>query len=150
MLNQQGELLCNLRHPSKDVFSSLWDVNIGGHLDPHESYEACAIRELQEELGVAVSPDELYFMGVVSVDGWDAIRQLYDREHAGVFVWQTDLFLSDFRFQTDEINALRFWPLPEVKNLLQHPHFSFPFVPLEAYLTLLDQILAHLQKNNLA
>src|SRR6476619_3178756 len=61
VLNHRNELLCNLRHASKDLFPLLWDVSIGGHLEPGETYQNCAVRELGEELGVKVKAEDLIF-----------------------------------------------------------------------------------------
>ena len=37
---------------SKDCSPGLWDSSAAGHLDSGEDYDACAYRELEEELGI--------------------------------------------------------------------------------------------------
>lgn len=141
VLNARHELLCNLRHPDKDVFASLWDVCIGGHLAPGESYLAGAVREMGEELGVALQPGHLLFVGNVSINGGDAIKGLFDREHAGVFVWQTDREAEDFDYQREEITRLEFFPLEVVRQNLSSGHPDIPFIPLEeTYLRILAMV----------
>jgi isopentenyldiphosphate isomerase len=141
VLNARRELLCNLRHPDKDVFASLWDVCIGGHLAPGETYPEGAVRELGEELGVPLRVDDLLFVDNVSIDGGDAVKGLFDREHAGVFVWQTDQNAEDFDYQREEITRLAFFPLAEVRRSLSISNPDMRFIPLrETYLRILDLV----------
>jgi isopentenyldiphosphate isomerase len=141
VLNAQRQLLCNLRHPAKDVFASLWDVCIGGHLAPGETYPEGAVREMGEELGVSLQAGDLLFVGNVSINGGDAVKGLFDREHAGVFVWQTDRNAEDFDYQREEITRLAFFPLAEVRGSLAADNPDVPFIPLrETYLRILDLV----------
>ncbi|MFI5223620.1 MAG: NUDIX domain-containing protein, partial [Nitrospirales bacterium] len=43
------------RSMSKDSSPGLWDSSASGHLDRGEDYDACAVRELREEIGLVVS-----------------------------------------------------------------------------------------------
>ena len=141
VLNAERELLCNLRHPDKDVFASLWDVCIGGHLAPGETYFEGAVREMGEELGVSLHAGDLLFIGNVSINGGDAVKGLFDREHAGVFVWQTDRHAEDFEYQREEITRLAFFSLAEVRRNLNAEHPAVPFIPLrEPYLRILELV----------
>lgn len=60
VFNRLGELFVHLRTPTKDVFPSYWDVCVGGVLAAGESYLVGARREIEEELGIALEPDELF------------------------------------------------------------------------------------------
>ncbi len=141
VLNARRELLCNLRHPDKDVFASLWDVCIGGHLAPGETYPEGAVREMGEELGVSLQPGDLVFVGNVSINGGDAVKGLVDREHAGVFVWQTDRQADNFNYQREEITRLAFFSLETVRRSLSVDTPNRSFIPLrETYLRILDLV----------
>jgi isopentenyldiphosphate isomerase len=131
VLNDRNELLCNLRSPLKDVFPLLWDVSIGGHLEPGETYVACAHRELAEELGILVEPSAVHFVSQIKIDGKDEIAQLIDREHAGIFVYKTTLPAQAFNYQQEEIVELRYFPLPVVKQNLLSATPEISFIPLQ-------------------
>lgn len=60
LFNERGEVFVQLRSASKDVNPSLWDTSAAGHVDSGESYIACAVRELKEELGVHVRESEMH------------------------------------------------------------------------------------------
>jgi isopentenyl-diphosphate Delta-isomerase len=130
VLNPAGDVLCNLRHPDKDMFASLWDISFGGHVSAGEDYQQGAWRELEEELGISVAKDELQYLYSMSVDGYDVSNNLTDREHTEVFIWQTDKSLNDFHFQEEEITAIQFVSVHELQAWLQKPNDSFPLVPL--------------------
>jgi isopentenyldiphosphate isomerase len=130
-LNESNDLLCNLRSSLKDVFPLLWDVSIGGHLEPGESYAACARRELAEELGVPVNPEQVHFVAQIKIDGKDEVAQLLDREHAGVFVYKTGIPAQSFAYQQEEITELRYVPLAVVKENLRSSAPQIPFIPLQ-------------------
>ena len=53
VFNDRGALLVQRRSPHKDVCPGLWDVSVGEHLQPGETYEQGAKRGLNEELGIA-------------------------------------------------------------------------------------------------
>lgn len=63
LFNTQGKVFLQLRSMSKDAGAGLWDTSAAGHVDSGESYLQCAVRELEEELGVSVAADKLEFVG---------------------------------------------------------------------------------------
>lgn len=56
LFNSQGEIFLQKRSMNKDENPGLWDSSAAGHVDSGESYESCAIRELNEELGIDQAP----------------------------------------------------------------------------------------------
>ena len=56
---QSGGLILQKRSLNKDIEPGLWTVSCSGHVDRGESFEEAAVREIKEELGVAVSAFDL-------------------------------------------------------------------------------------------
>jgi isopentenyldiphosphate isomerase len=54
VFNSRGEIFLQKRSRKKDTFPGAWDSSASGHLDSGEDYDACAVRELREELGLAI------------------------------------------------------------------------------------------------
>ena len=55
VFNSRGEVFLQKRSMSKDSSPGLWDSSASGHLDCGEDYDACAVRELREEIGLEVN-----------------------------------------------------------------------------------------------
>lgn len=51
VFNSRGEVFLQKRSQWKDRQPSLWDSSASGHVDSGEDYDACAVREVAEELG---------------------------------------------------------------------------------------------------
>src|ERR1051326_1260053 len=52
VFNSRGELFLQKRSRQKDCFPGAWDSSASGHLASGEDYDACAVRELREEIGL--------------------------------------------------------------------------------------------------
>ncbi len=53
VFNSSGQLLLQQRSATKDAYPLCWTSSCSGHLDSGETYQAAAIRELGEEVGLA-------------------------------------------------------------------------------------------------
>lgn len=88
--NSQGELYVHQRTDSKDLFPSYYDMMVGGALAAGEAYQAAALREVQEELGVG--DVEIKFLLETFYDGpqnrsW---IQLFEVVWDGPVKWQKE------------------------------------------------------------
>jgi len=102
IFNQRGELFIHLRTASKDVYPSYWDVTVGGVLGPGESFDAGARREVSEELGINIEPEQLFpfrYADASSVVQAMVYRVVHD---------------GPFRLQPEEIVRGEFVPVTEI------------------------------------
>ena len=62
VFNRRGEVFLQKRSMTKDTFPGAWDSSASGHLDTGEDYDACAVREVREELGIVMErpPERLF------------------------------------------------------------------------------------------
>jgi isopentenyl-diphosphate Delta-isomerase len=81
VFNASGEIYVQRRSEAKDRHPSKLDSSAAGHVDPGESYESAAMRELGEELGIDGRIAEVLR---VSACGQT------DNEHAVLFAVSTD------------------------------------------------------------
>lgn len=78
VFNARGQVFLQKRSMKKDRQPGLWDSSASGHLDCGEAYDACAVRELREEIGLALSapPERLFKL---------AASEQTDQEHVWVY-----------------------------------------------------------------
>lgn len=86
IFNARGEVFLQKRSMSKDSSPGLWDSSASGHLDAGEDYDACAVRELREEIGLVatVPPRRVFKIGACAQTGQEFVW-LYHGESEGPF-----------------------------------------------------------------
>jgi isopentenyl-diphosphate delta-isomerase type 1 len=118
VFNPAGELFVQKRSATKDTFPGCYDSSASGHLGSGEEYNAYAVRELQEELRLEVSPQLLrkhFKIAACPETG---------REFAWVYSIQGDFTPT---VNPAEIDAGRFFPVSSVRALIaQHRECCAP------------------------
>jgi isopentenyldiphosphate isomerase len=73
VFNSRGEIFLQKRSLKKDIAAGKWDSSSSGHLDTGEDYDACAARELREELGLKLAqpPQRLFKIEACKETGWE-------------------------------------------------------------------------------
>lgn len=93
VFNSRGQIFLQKRSMTKDRQPGLWDSSASGHLDRGEDYDACAIREAHEELGLRLGkPPARLFKLSASPET--------DQEHVWVYRCQAD---GPFSLHPEEI-----------------------------------------------
>ena len=89
--NARGELFLQKRSMQKDCFPGAWDSSASGHVDAGEEYDACAVRELREELGwqPSLPPRRLFKIDACAETGQEFVW-VYRCEAEGPFQLQSE------------------------------------------------------------
>ena len=90
-----------------------WDISAAGHIRPGED----GLREIKEELGADVTPEELIDVGVLTVD--QRCDGTINRERPRVYLWDSGRHLESFTFEDGEVTALTSLSLAQVQELLR-------------------------------
>ena len=93
VFNSRGQVFLQKRSLKKDRQPGLWDSSASGHVDSGEGYDACAARELREEIGLQLSapPQRLFKL---------AASPQTDQEHVWVYRCEAE---GPFTLAPDEI-----------------------------------------------
>ncbi len=93
VFSSRGDVFLQKRSMTKDKSPGLWDSSASGHVDSGETYDACAVRELYEELGFTPPhpPKRLFKLAACPAT---------DQEHVWVYRCETD---GPFNLNPEEI-----------------------------------------------
>jgi isopentenyldiphosphate isomerase len=91
VFNSRGEVFLQKRSLKKDRESGKWDSSTSGHVDSGEDYDACAVRELREEIGLEVKScsQRLFKIDARPETGWE-FCWVYRCESEGPFQLHPD------------------------------------------------------------
>ena len=86
VFNTRGEVFLQKRSMSKDTHPGVWDSSASGHVDSGEHYDACAVRELREEIGLVVGtpPQRLFKIDACEETGQEFVW-IYKLDSEGPF-----------------------------------------------------------------
>jgi len=93
VFNSRRQIFLQKRSRNKDRQPGLWDSSASGHVESGEDYDACAVRELREEIGLQLNatPQRLFKL-VASAET--------DQEHVWVYRCEAE---GPFTLDPDEI-----------------------------------------------
>ncbi len=105
VFNARGEIFLQKRSMSKDSSPGRWDSSASGHVDSGEDYDACAVRELREEIGLLVSacPSRVFKVGPCAETGQEFVW-LYHDVSEGPFVLHPEEIEGGEWFACEHIN----------------------------------------------
>ncbi len=111
--NDAGELevLWQRRSEKVDRFPGDYDVSAGGHINLGESVVDAAIRELYEEIGARVMPEDLHFVTSMEVSPNRFIK--------GAFLVDWTGREEDFAFNDEEVSEVKWVPFVEMEEFRQ-------------------------------
>lgn len=103
-----------LRSGQKQDYPGLLDITAAGHLLANETVED-GIREVQEELGLELSFEELIPLGTIPYRMQK--EALIDKERAHVFLYNNSFQLEEFKLQKEEVSGIVTAKLEDFRKL---------------------------------
>ena len=92
-----------IRSHTKKDYPNLLDITAAGHILAHESmYDG--IREVQEEVGIDISFDELIPLGIINY--CITMEDFIDKELAHVFLYEMKGTMDDYTVQIEEVSGI--------------------------------------------
>ena len=91
VFNSRGQIFLQKRSMKKDRQPGVWDSSSSGHVDSGENYDACAVRELREEIGLSVAQPPRRLFKIDACEATDAeFVWVYRCESEGPFTLHPD------------------------------------------------------------
>lgn len=109
IVDDNGNILIQQRLATAHKFPNMWS-NTGGAVDAGESSLKAVIRELDEELGIKVTPDDLELIA--------SYKRIKD--YADVWVLRKNINIDDLMLQKDEVQAVKWVSLQEFENMIDN------------------------------
>ncbi len=110
--NDKHYIIFQKRHRDKDTFPNRYDITAAGHLMAGES-PSDGIREVQEELGIDITFEDLQYLGIIKYDFHS--DELIDREFCHVFISECNMPFYEYSPQLEEVSGLVKLDMEEAK-----------------------------------
>lgn len=107
IIDDNGNLLIQQRLATAHKFPNMWS-NTGGAVDAGESSLDAVIRELDEELGIKVTPDDLELI----------VSYKRIKDYADVWVLKKNINIENLVLQKDEVQDVKWASLQEFENMI--------------------------------
>lgn len=128
LVNDKGEILLQLRTADKDIYPSVWDISVGGHVGAGEDTTITACREMGEELGILAKPEDFRYLSTVK----EVLKtgSYTSSEFVDVFLIRKNVTEKDITMQESEVADFKFVPLKTFFDMVDRkdkqlfPHYD--------------------------
>ena len=115
------DVLLQKRSMQKESFPGLYDTSSAGHIPAGSEPVPSALRELEEELGIRASADDLSYAGSFRVRYEKEFhgRLFRDNEVTWVYVYRQPVDIGQLTLQASEVDEVRWFDLDDVYREIQ-------------------------------
>lgn len=115
-INSKGELLIQKRAAKKVNWPNHWDISVGGHVEAGQTTFTAAIREIKEETGFILTPEDLEFLFTQKHSSIHGGKNYNNNEFDETFLVSKEFDIDALSFSRDEISEFKFIPWRELKE----------------------------------
>lgn len=137
VINNNNEILMQKRSSNKKVYPNLWSIFVKGHVQAGESSIDACIRELNEEVGINITSNELNYLYTIYEE---VIKENFiERMFYDTYILRKDFNLNDITIQEEELSEIKLVDSNKVISLIENNDKSL--VPnLEDYKRIINYI----------
>ena len=136
IVNPKGELLLQLRAPTKSLHPNMWDISSAGHVRAGETVEGGGIREMREELGIDITESQL----IPITKNNSSSRNFHLHT---TFLVRLDLPLDAFSFDDGEVAEVKYMPWRELAKMSDADMLNNRILPHQEF----KPLFGYLEKN---
>ncbi len=114
-------VLLQKRSAGKDSYPGCYDISSAGHVNAGDGYLETAVRELKEELGLAVAPEDLEEVGLrrVNMETEFYGKPFRDREWSRVYLYRGPVEIGALTLQETEVEEVIWMDYEEVLRAVE-------------------------------
>ena len=107
------QVLLQKRSKNKDSFPGMFDTSSAGHIQAGDEPLESALRELEEELGIHATPEQLHFAGTFPIYFAKEFhgKMFRDEELAFVYIYDQPVNITKLVLQKEEVEAVEWFDL---------------------------------------
>ncbi len=113
----RGEIIFQHRAKDKETFPDLLDATVGGHVEIGSAYEQTALKEAEEETGVAIDPRELIFLCTTITKSFDQVTSRINHSRRNVYAYRYTGDVADLKIEGGKAVGFEAWPIDTLLNL---------------------------------
>lgn len=125
-INDKKEILLQKRAATKRMNPNMWG-SCAGHVDSGEGLEETALRELEEEIGLKISIDDLHVLEERQV----AKQKINSHLTRVYYIYYNG---NDFKIQTEELSEVKWFNIDDVINMIKNNDETITFKTDRLYL----------------
>lgn len=141
IMNEKNEMLVQKRASTKKFYPNTWSL-CAGHIDAGEQPIKSAIRELEEEVGLVATENELISIGIQKTS--KARDEVINNHFKYIYLIRTNNKLEDYKIQYEELSGLRYITIEELKKIMENKDENYTFSNSKYMLDFLENIDKHL------
>lgn len=117
IINDKHELLMQKRNPHKKTFPNLWALSVAGHVLTNETSIESGLRELKEELDLAVLPECLEYLFTIKREQpyKDSTLKVFDDVY--LLPWNVDI--EHTKLQVEELTDIKYVYYEYLESMLK-------------------------------
>ncbi|SFD17295.1 NUDIX hydrolase [Ruminococcus albus] len=135
------QVLLQKRADDKSSFPGCYDISSAGHIPAGVDFIPSALRELEEELSVTATAEQLHYCGIRHIRSDDEFfgKEFHDRQVSKVFALWLDTDESGFELQIEEVDSVLWIDFDECVRRVRENTFKHCIV-MEELMMLKDHI----------
>lgn len=118
IINNNGNILLQLRNRNKKLWPMKWDVTVGGHVLSGEFGRDALIRECKEELGINVSDDEIKF--IVASTSKVKMSGVINNHYDECYLIKKDINIEDLKLQKEEVEEMKYFSPDKLLKMIEN------------------------------
>lgn len=110
--------LLQKRADCKKINPGCWDVSAAGHVTQGGEFRESAVREISEELGLEIRPENLEFIGTRKSEV--CTGEYTDRELNAVYLFKEKIDISSLKLQESEVSETSWVEIDELLSVMKN------------------------------